>query len=554
MKLTLSPARPQPPPPQPLPEHPRLASDVLVHEPLEEGAPWVVQFGGRRYLRVGAGMARLLTLADGTHTAHDIAAELGGSWSPELVNAGLLRAQQTHLLHGDEQQRPRDRAFTFVPPLTFQFTVLRPDRLLSRLRPLTERLAHRGLAAALAVLAVAGLLSVAGQLPTITNALGSPVAVPTLVLWVCLSYVGIVLHECAHGLVLSHYGGRPNRMGVMLFYLTPAFFCDVTDGWRLPRNSQRVRVALAGISAQVAIGGLAAVASAVVAAAGGSSELRDCFLLLAVSNYTAGVFNAVPFVKLDGYLALMGHLDLSHLRERAMVDARRLVARLLFGGRYERALPGVSWAPLFGLACMIFPVYVVGMAFTIWRTLLEDMGTAGAAVVVLVLTYVMLRLYSGAARLIAEARTAGARTWRIVVVPMVVLVAMVAISAGLSLPYTVTGGFLRDHERVVFVTTGAADQAAIRTGAKVTLERSGIVFHDRLGNATVASAGPMDTSAPFSVFAPVKGLDGLRVPACAVPLETDGLPSDTTGLAVVSAGHRSLGAWLYLRYLAPFWR
>jgi putative peptide zinc metalloprotease protein len=553
VKLALNHPRPQVGPPPTLPERPCLAADVLVHEPAEDGAPWVVQFDGRRYLRVGAGMARLLALADGKHTAYDIAAELGGPWSPELVYAGLLRAQQTKLLQ-DSERRASPRRFTFVPPLTFQFTVLRPDRLLSRFRPLTARLARRGWATALAVLAVAGLFCVAFQLPAAANTLGSPVAVPTLVLLVCLSYVGVVLHEFAHGLVLSHYGGRPSRMGVMLFYLAPAFFCDVTDGWRLPRKSQRVQVALAGISTQVAIGGLAAVGSAVVAAAGGGSEPRDLLLLLAVSNYVAGVFNAVPFVKLDGYLALMSHLDRSHLRERSMVDARRLTARLLFGGRYERALPEVSWAPWFGLVCMIFPVYVVGMAFTIWRPVLEDLGMVGATVVALVLTYVLLRLYSGAARLIVEARKAGARAWRIALVSATALAALTAISTGVSLPYTVTGGFVIDQGQVLLVTTGAADQAAIRTGAEVTLERSGIVFHDRLGRATVAAADPTDVSAPLSVFAPVKGLDGLRVPASGIGLETNDLPADTTGLAVVHAGRRSLGTWLYLRYLAPFWR
>ncbi|MFJ9901420.1 daptide biosynthesis intramembrane metalloprotease [Streptomyces sp. NPDC101152] len=553
MKLTLNRPEPAAAPP-PLPELPSLASDVQVHEPAADGAPWIVQFGAQRYLRVGAGMARLLRLADGTHTAGDIAGELGGPWTPELVHEGLLRAQRMQLLEGGERQPAKNRRFAYVPPLTFQFTLVRPDRLLSRLRPFLARLAHRGWAVALTAVTVAGLLCLGVQAPAAAGALGRPVSVSVLAVLVCLTYAGTMLHEMAHGMVLSHYGGRPNRMGVMLFYLTPAFFCDVTDGWRLPRSDQRVRIALAGITVQGVIGGLAGVASAVVAATGGSPGVRDTLLLLAVTNYVSGAFNAIPFVKLDGYLALMSHLDIPHLRDRAMTDARRLMARLLFGGRYERALPGVSWAPLFGLACMIFPVYVVSMAFTVWRSVLEALGLVGAAIVSCVLGYVLLRVYSGALRLVAEARAAGARSWRIALVSVAALAAVSGTALGVSLPYTVSGGFVREHGQVLFVATGAADRAAIGAGAPVRLERGGVLLHDPLGEATVASTEPVQITAPLSAFVPVKGLASLRVPASGIPLATRHLPADPTGLASVSAGRRSLGTWLYLRYVAPFWR
>ena len=104
------------------------------------------------------------------------------------------------------------------------------------------------------------------------------------------------------------------------------------------------------------------------------------------------------------------------------------------------------------------------------------------------------------------------------------------------------------------MATGAADKAAIEPGAPVRLERGGVLLHDRLDKATVATTEPVEITAPLSAFVPVKGLDSLRVPASGISLATSHLPADTTGLASVSAGRRSLGTWLYLRYLAPFWR
>ncbi|MFD6528730.1 daptide biosynthesis intramembrane metalloprotease [Streptomyces sp. NPDC060184] len=554
MKLALKRPEPAAPALPPLPERPALADEVLVHEPAGEGAPWIVQFGAGRYLRVGAGMARLLRSADGTNTAQDIAEHLGRPWTAELVGEGLLRAQKMELLQDPAREPVRTRRFAFVPPLTFQYTVVRPDRLLARLRPLTARLARRAWAVALVALVAGGLLSAAFQLPTATDALSGPLPVSALVALVVVTYLGTALHEMAHGAVLSHYGGKPSRMGVMLFYLTPAFFCDVTDGWRLPNGAQRVRIALAGITVQAAIGGAAGLASAVVALAGGSGTVRELLLLLTVTSFLSGFFNAVPFIKLDGYLALMSHLDVSHLRDRSMADARRWAAKVLFGGRYEKTLPELGWAPLFGLACMVFPLYVLGTAFTLWRSMLENMGLVGAVVVSLALLALLTRCCTGALRLGAEALAAGAARWRIAVVSLAALAAVAAVAVGVTLPYTVTGGFVNEHGRVVFVATGAADLDAVAPGAKVRLLGSGIVLHEELGAAEVESTRPTDVSAPFSVFAPVTGLDAMALPATGIPLRADAPPSRSTGLAEIDAGRRSLGAWLYLRYLAPFWR
>lgn len=539
-------------PPAPLPERPRLAPDARVHEPIEDGAPWLVQSGAQRYLRVAAGMASLLRLADGTRDAEDMAKALG--WSVELVGEGLLRAQRTGLLEDAADKPRRERRITFVPPLTVQLTVVRPERMLNVFRPLTARLAHRGWAIVAATLAGAGLLSLVAQAQTTIAALSEPISLPALLALLVVTYCGTMLHELSHGLVLSHYGGRPSRMGFMLFYLTPAFFCDVSDGWRLPRNRQRVRVALAGIATQTVIAGLAGVGSVVVAVAGGNPAVRDFLLLLTVTNYVSGLFNTIPFVKLDGYLALMSHLDISHLRDRSITDARRLVARLLFGGRYERELPGVEWAPLFGLACMLFPLYVVSMAFTLWGSVLESSGMVGAVLVSVALGYLSLRVYVGVLKLLAEARTAGAVGWRRVTVSVAAVGVVAAALLGISVPYTVTGGFVEERGRTVLVATGTTDRDAIEPGAEVKLLSGGVVLQKQLGTAEVASDDFVDLSVPFSAFVPVTGLDSLKVPVAGVVLDGGRLAPGTTGQAVVDAGERSLGDWLYLKYVAPFWR
>ena len=269
-------------------ERPRLAADVIVHEPTEDGAPWVVQFDGQRYVRVGAGMAQILRSADGAHTSADIADGLGDPWTVELVDHGLLKAHQMSLLSSGEQEIKKKRVqwFKYAPPLTLQFTLLNPDPLLKAIRPLLGRLATRGWAATMFAVIAAGLVGLAAQAADIRHTLSTPLSVTVFLSFFLIAWAGTVLHEMAHGAVLSHYGGRPSRMGMMLFYLTPAFFCDVSDGWRLPRSDQRVRIAMAGIATQATLGGLSVIAALLT-----SGTVHQILLLSAIGGYLAGVFN-----------------------------------------------------------------------------------------------------------------------------------------------------------------------------------------------------------------------------------------------------------------------
>jgi putative peptide zinc metalloprotease protein len=536
---------------QVLAERPRLGADVQVHEPVEEGAPWIVQLVGPRYLRIGAGMAQILRSADGTHTTEEIARELGAPWTPDLVGQGLLKALQMRLLeNGQAPRKKRLRWFRFVPPLTFQFALLNPDPLLNRVRPWLARLANRAWAIVLLLVIVGGLVSLAAQAATLRDVLSRPLPLSVFVSVFLATWAGTALHEFAHGAVLSHYGGRPSRMGMMLFYLTPAFFCDVSDGWRLPRSRQRVHVSLAGIATQAAIGGLAALG----AAAWGPGTGRDALLLIAMGSFAMGVFNLLPFVKLDGYLALMSHLDISHLRDRSMADARRVVARILFGGRYERALPQLSWARWYGAVCLVFPLYIIGTAFTLWQSMLSGLGIVGVTIASLALCFMLYRVYVGANRLIREALAAGARRWRVVVASCLLIGGAWAVLQFATVAYTVSGGFVRDGDQITFVVLGNTDRDAIKPGATVTLRQGGVLFHSDVGTAVVQSTSEQTILVPPSVLTPVAGLDSLRVPAVGIALTCPNPPQTSTGTAEVAAGRRSLGEWLYLRYLAPFWR
>ncbi|MFB4424068.1 daptide biosynthesis intramembrane metalloprotease [Streptomyces sp. QL37] len=539
-----------PPVPPELLDRPRLAADVSVHEPAEAGAPWLIQQGQTRYFRVQSDLARLALALNGTRDHTLLAEILGPPWTVGAVAEAVEKLAAGKLLDNGEAVRKSDRRFKLVPPMTLQFTLVRPERMLLRISPLVRALTGRAGVAAAVVLALTGLLVLAGQSARLGDALGQPLGLGTYL----AVFLGILattaVHEFGHGAVLTHHGGRPGRMGVMLFYLSPAFFCDVTDGWRLPRRSQRVAVALAGIVTQVVIAGGAAVASLFF-----SGAARDGLLVFAFVTYIAGLLNLMPFVKLDGYIALMSHLDVPHLRDRALTDARRRVARVLFGSRHERELPELGrWTVPFGLASMAFPLYMIATAVGLWGDTLQRIGVVGATLMLCGVGYLGYHLVRGFVRVAREARAGGAGAIRIGAVAVLLTAALTTVLALVEVPYTVSAGYtVRDGGRAELLLPPSADRSVIKEGVTVRLYQVGVATKSETGHGVIADDRATATTAPLSAFLPVRA-DMLPTPADGYPLRLAKTPEDDLGGAVVDAGRMPAGQWIFTKYVLPAFR
>ncbi|WP_433438826.1 daptide biosynthesis intramembrane metalloprotease [Nonomuraea sp. CA-141351] len=532
-----------------VPARPRLAEDVRVHPPSAAGTPWIVERPGA-YLRVGADLAKLAGALDGARDHEELRAYLGPQWTGESLAYALGRLKQAELLHDGLHRKPGVRWLKFVPPLTVQITLLRPARLLAACAPLFAALARRGWGVVAAMLALGGLAGLALMSGTLADTLSRPLPLPVYASVAGATYAVIMLHELAHGAVLTYYGGRPNRMGFMLLYLLPAFFCDVSDGWRLAEGRQRVRVALAGAATQFVTAGSASLAALFTP----DSDLRTGLVLFSALNYTSGLLNLLPFIKLDGYLALMSHLDISDLRKRAMIDARRYTAKLLFGGRYERELPQVRWAVPYGLACQLFPIYLVGwMALSLWGDLLRSFGVVGTVALLVIVAVLLGRLCHGLLLRMREARQVGAPAWRAALVTVAVAGAAAALLTLVQVPYSVTGGYRYQSGRAELVLNADAGPDVLRSGATVQLLSNGVVFKERIGTARIAGTQARQTSVPVSVMLPVR--TDLELPGTvdSYPLEVTVAPSESQGAARIEAGHRPLGVWLYLTYVSAAW-
>jgi len=191
---------------------------------------------------------------------------------------------------------------------------------------------------------------------------------------VALVFFTTIVHEMGHAAACTYLGVPVRSIGIMLYYLQPAAYVDITEAWLLKNKWHRVAISCAGIYAQLIITNLAVILWFVLRAAGHrDNNLLAVFISL---NMLSMAFNLVPFVRLDGYWILSNIVDIPNLRNQAMewcrvcavstmtrkpIDSRRL--------RYNAVLtmPELSRSLLFcfGLSSIVFEaaMWLGGLSF-----------------------------------------------------------------------------------------------------------------------------------------------------------------------------------------------
>lgn len=486
---------------------PSLASGVAF-EPTAEGSGWLASVQGVPSARLSRAVVDLLTAMDGRTAVSALRDRFAPGESDESVLRLMERFRDTGLLDGGASRLPG--RVTYRPPFTVQFATLRAATLFARLDRLVAPVPRRAVLVAAAALLGAGIVAAVRHASELGAVLARPVPLAGFTLVVVALGLATLVHEAAHGLTLTRLGGRPRRAGFMLLYLTPAFFVDVTDGWRLADRRDRVAIALAGPAVHATV----AAAAMLVALFLPSSAARETLLLFATSCTVVVLVNLIPFVRFDGYLALMSALDEPNLRGRTVRDGAAFVARLLFGGpRLPRALER-WWSVPFGLCCLVAPVVMVLIAVVRTAQLLAGGGPA-ASLVVFALEAVVAVVGVALGRALLRVRRSGVSRFRLVGVTAALAAGIVAAGIVIPIPTAAMLGFSVEDDRVVLVQGGPDPGIDIPDGAPVVLSTRGILANEYRGEGTVRARPATETRAPIEALFPVR-MPGATVPVTAV--------------------------------------
>jgi putative peptide zinc metalloprotease protein len=174
------------------------------------------------------------------------------------------------------------------------------------------------------------------------------------ILWTSLK----VLHEAGHAVAASRAGTPPREAGVLIQFLAPLAYVDLSATWRLASRGQRIITALAGLYVELFVAAIALIAWSLTTNPHGSWWLGQIVLLAGVNSL---LFNLNPLARMDGYFVLSDLWGEPNLGPRGRSDLARRIARVLFGPHSD------TWL---GPARESFAVVTFALASCLWSLLL----------------------------------------------------------------------------------------------------------------------------------------------------------------------------------------
>jgi CRP-like cAMP-binding protein/Zn-dependent protease len=188
---------------------------------------------------------------------------------------------------------------------------------------------------------------------------GTSAAAESLILLV-LNYFLTFMHELGHAVTLVHNGRKVRSAGFMIYFGSPAFFVDSSDGLMMGRWP-RIWQSFAGPFAELVIAG---VASFVVLGfpEGPAAGVLYKFALL---NYLVIFLNLIPLLELDGYWILSDLIQVPDLRQRALQFVRHDLWHKL-RNRRRLSVQEVGLG-LYGTLGVLFGILALVTSVFFWR-------------------------------------------------------------------------------------------------------------------------------------------------------------------------------------------
>jgi len=244
------------------------------------------------------------------------------------------------------------------------------------------------------------------------------------ILFLALALFLTFCHELGHALVLVHNKRRVISAGFFIFFGSPAFFVDASDGLMLERR-HRIAQSFAGPFAELMLAG---VASIVMIATPGTTVAAFLYRF-ALINYFVIFMNLIPLLELDGYWIFSDLIQVPNLRRRSLTFMQHDLWHKV------RTIERWSWQEgglaFYGIIGTVFTVFSFYTAFFFWReifgglvTSLWDGGLVSRILLILLALAFIGPLIRGLFTLaktigkrlgevVASARFRAERTWRV---------------------------------------------------------------------------------------------------------------------------------------------
>lgn len=332
------------------PELPRLRHDLVVREQIQGQERYFIIKDplSQSYYKFSPVEWDILSLFDGSHSYDQIAAAFNSRHPHEAIDESTVQGYRASLKDMDllelpllekssmlmEQVRSMrkkraegEMSLVYLPVVSWDL-----DRFFDRIMPYirffwTREFFYVSLAAICLMLVIDAF-----RLDAMKQGLIQLYSFHDKSLWEIFVFLFLMtatgaLHELAHGLTLKNYGGEVHKVGFILFYLTPAFFCDISDSYMLASRRQRLWITFAGCYSELTV---CALVTFVWFFADPNSLLYGLsFDIMLFTGFSSFALNMNPLIKLDGYYAVMDWLGIPDLREHSFGFLGRVLKRNL---------------------------------------------------------------------------------------------------------------------------------------------------------------------------------------------------------------------------------
>lgn len=308
-------------------EYPMIGSHVEAY-PLEEDKLQVFNRNTGKTYTLGSNEAAVYQLLNGANTVDDVLQKCP-CYSRQETEA-LIKAFSDLGFFEKEKKK--------FNPFKIKLRLFNPNKLIKTGSSVTKIL-HYIILFVCPMMFIAGIvmnrilindaMSFYGQSVTGITELG----VADWVLIVFLSLISLALHECAHMITARKYGVNVPEIGVMLYFLVPCAYTNISGINLLKSKTQRLIVLLSGSLVNFAVIGICNITMCTT----DSKKLVSYAAVLALANIGTIFLNLMVLLKFDGYYALEVILDEPKLRENAISAVVSSIRTAFTGKKEEKA-------------------------------------------------------------------------------------------------------------------------------------------------------------------------------------------------------------------------
>ncbi len=321
---------------------PRFRRDLTVSEVQTAGERVVVAKDPRsgKFFRLRETEAFISEQLDGETPLEVVRARteerFGATLQPAELQAFVRKLERQGLLEiAGKRSRRRSRRKSRLRGsfLYLRYALFDPDPFLGRLLASSRWMFTPQFVVGSAMLIVLGAAIVIGDWELLGRDLAGLYRISTLPLLILAAFAIGTAHELAHGVTCKRFGGEVHEIGLMLIYLQPAMYCNVSDAWLFREKSKRLWVGLAGPCFELLLWALATLSWR--ATESDTWVHRLSLVVMAVTGVKT-LINFNPLLKFDGYYLLSDYLEIPNLRAKSF---RYLGARIesLFARPARRA-------------------------------------------------------------------------------------------------------------------------------------------------------------------------------------------------------------------------